>query len=48
MTLAPTNEAIRHETSSKKNLNRQGKKLTGLLGCHVIGARIDFYQYQQA
>ena len=44
MTLAPTNEAIRHETSGKKDLNRQGKKLTGLLGCHVIGVRIDFYQ----
>jgi hypothetical protein len=26
MTLAPTNEAIRHETSGKKNLIHQGKK----------------------
>ncbi len=43
MTLAPTNEAIRHETSNK-NLIPQGKKLTNLLGCHIIGVRIDFYQ----
>ncbi len=44
MTLASTNEAIRHETSGKKDLNRQGKKMTSLLGCHVLGVRIDFYQ----
>ncbi len=45
MTLAPTNEAIRHETSGKKkNLSVKVKKLTDLLGCHVIGVRIDFYQ----
>jgi hypothetical protein len=44
MTLAPTNEAIRHETSGKKDLIRQGKKMTNLLGRHVIGVRIDFYQ----
>ncbi len=44
MTLAPTNEAIRHETSGKKTLSVKVKKLTNLLGCHVIGVRIDFYQ----
>ena len=44
MTLAPTNEAIRHETSGKKDLICQGKKLTDLMGCHVKGVRIDFYQ----
>ncbi len=44
MTLPPTNEAIRHETSSKKDLIRQGKKMINLLGCHVIGVRVDFYQ----
>jgi hypothetical protein len=43
MTLTPTNEAIRHETSGK-NLIRQDKKMTDLLSCHVIGVRIDFYQ----
>jgi hypothetical protein len=43
MTLTLTNEAISLETSGKK-LNRQGKKLTDLMGCHVIGVRIDFYQ----
>ena len=32
MTLAPTNEAIRHETSGKKDLNRQGKKIDRLAG----------------
>ena len=37
MTLAPTNEAINHETS-EKNINRQGKKWS----CN--GVRIDFYQ----
>jgi hypothetical protein len=37
------NEAIVHATS-EKGLNRQGKKLTKLMGCHVIGVRIDFYQ----
>ena len=44
MTLAPTNENIRHETSGKKTLSVKVKKLTDLLGCHVIGVRIDFYQ----
>jgi hypothetical protein len=28
----------------KKTLTVKVKKLTGLLGCHVIGVRIDFYQ----
>jgi hypothetical protein len=27
-----------------KNLICKGKKLTDLLGCHVIGVKIDFYQ----
>ena len=40
----PTNEAISHETGGKKDLSRQSKKLTNLLGCHIIGVRIDFYQ----
>jgi hypothetical protein len=44
MTLAPTNEAIRHKTSGKKDLIRQGKKMTDLLGYHIIGVRIDVYQ----
>ncbi len=44
MTLAPTSEAIRHETSGKKTLSVKVKKLTNLLGYHVIGVRIDFYQ----
>ncbi len=44
MTLAPTNEAIRHETSGKKNLIRQGKKIDQLSGLHVVGVRINFYQ----
>ncbi len=47
MTLVPTNEAIRHETSSKKTLSVKVKKLADLLGCHVIGVRIDFYQKVQ-
>ncbi len=32
MTLSPTNEAIRHETSGKKDLNCQGKKIDQLAG----------------
>jgi hypothetical protein len=44
MTLAPTNEAIRHETSGKKTLSIKVTKLTNLLGYQVVGVRIDFYQ----
>jgi hypothetical protein len=44
MTLTPKNEAIRHETSGKKTLSVKAKTLTDLLGCHIIDARIDFYQ----
>jgi hypothetical protein len=44
MTLTPTNEAIRHETRGKKTLSVKLKILTNVLGCHVIGVRIDFYQ----
>ena len=44
MTLTPMNEAIRHGTSRKKTLSVKVKKLTDLLGCHVIGVRIDFCQ----
>ncbi len=32
MTLAPTNEAIRHETSGKKDLTRQVKKIDRFAG----------------
>ncbi len=44
MTLTPTNEAIRHETCGKKTLSVKVKKMTNLLGCQVIGVRIDFFQ----
>ncbi len=44
MTLAPTNEAISHETGGKKTLTVKAKKMTNLLGYHVIGVRIDLYQ----
>ena len=44
MIFAPTNEAIRHETSGEKILSVKAKKLTDLMGCHLIGIRIDFYQ----
>jgi hypothetical protein len=44
MTLTPTNEAISHETGRKKTLTVNAKTLTNLLGCHVIGVRIDLYQ----
>jgi hypothetical protein len=44
MKLSDMKQAVRHETSGKKDLIHQGKKLTDLLGCHVIGVRIDFYQ----
>jgi hypothetical protein len=30
--------------SGKKDIIRQGKKLTDLMGCHVKDVRIDFYQ----
>jgi hypothetical protein len=45
MTLTPTNEAISHETAWKvRPLPSRQNKLTDLLGCYVIGVRIDFYQ----
>ena len=43
MTLAPTNEAISHETSETRPYPSR-QKMTDLMGCHVIGVRIDFYQ----
>jgi hypothetical protein len=39
MTVAPTNEAIRHETSGKKDLIRQGKKIDQLAGLSLNGCK---------
>jgi hypothetical protein len=40
MKLSDMKQAVKKTLSIKD----QGKKLTDLLGCHVIGVRIDFYQ----